>query len=114
MRKILMLLAAASLLFGLIAGCGEEGGEAPEDGEKVFTLEELAEFDGMDGRSAYVAVDGVVYDITGSPLWPEGDHRPCELEAMAGQDLTEQIGQSPHGQAIFTDHDIPVVGRLED
>jgi predicted heme/steroid binding protein len=31
---------------------------------KEFTLEELAEFDGREGRAAYVAYEGVVYDIT--------------------------------------------------
>ena len=33
---------------------------------KEFTLEELAEFDGREGRPAYVAYDGMVYDVTES------------------------------------------------
>ncbi|MBN2026739.1 MAG: cytochrome B5 [Actinobacteria bacterium] len=80
----------------------------------TFTLAELGEFDGMDGRPAYVAVDGVVYDITDSALWPEGDHSPCGLDAIAGRDLSEVIGESPHGRDIFAENGIPVVGTLEE
>lgn len=130
MKRLLAALAVLALLAALSSGCGGDGNgtteperdevtedevivEEPEDGGEIFTLAELAEFDGMDGRPAYAAVDGVVYDITGSPLWPEGDHTPCGLDAMAGRDLSEEIGQSPHGRAIFTENDIPVVGTLE-
>ena len=30
--------------------------------EKIFTLDELKNYDGKEGRKAYIAVDGVVYD----------------------------------------------------
>ena len=36
--------------------------------EQVFTKESLAQFDGKDGRPAYVAYQGKVYDVTGSTL----------------------------------------------
>ena len=32
--------------------------------EKIFTLDELKNYDGKEGRKAYIAVDGVVYDVT--------------------------------------------------
>lgn len=42
--------------------------------KKVFTLDELKKFDGKNGRRVYVAVDGVVYDLTNAPHWKGGGH----------------------------------------
>jgi len=138
MRKLMVMMIALALMAVFFAGCGDNGATEPEDevadeevvveepsqeedmaeepadDEDTFTLAELAEFDGMEGRPAYVAIDGVVYDITGSALWPEGEHSPCGLDAMAGRDLSEVIGESPHGRDIFIENGIPVVGTLEE
>jgi predicted heme/steroid binding protein len=54
---------------------------------KEFTLEELAEFDGKDGRPAYVAYEGGVYDVTESAMWGDGDHEGAH---EAGRNLTEE------------------------
>ena len=43
-------------------------------GEKEFTLEELAKFNGADGKPAYFAYRGKVYEVTGSDTWENGDH----------------------------------------
>lgn len=77
--------------------------------EKVFTREGLAEFDGRQGRPAYVAYEGRVYDLSESALWEGGDH--CG-EHSAGADLTEEMGDAPH----FADEldRFPVVGTLRD
>lgn len=65
-----------------------------ETGEKEFTLDELKEYNGKDGKRAYVAVDGIVYDVTDSAPWKNGDHNGYE----AGNDLTDEIkNKSPHG-----------------
>lgn len=73
---------------------------------KEFTAEDLAAFDGRDGRPAYVAFRGIVYDVTESSMWPDGMH-----EAMhgAGGDLTEAHDDAPHDEYIV---DFPEVGRL--
>lgn len=77
-------------------------------GEKTFTLEELAAYNGKDGQPAYVAVNGVVYDVTDVPEWAGGEHKNG---LTAGQDLTEQItNESPHGLSVLDD--LPVVGKL--
>jgi predicted heme/steroid binding protein/predicted small secreted protein len=82
---------------------------AEDSGELVLTLEELAAYNGKDGMPAYVAVDGVIYDVTDVPEWSGGDHNGFS----AGNDLTEQIKTvSPHGVAKLTG--VPVVGRLAD
>lgn len=74
----------------------KEKGEVKQDAaEKLeLTLEELAKYNGKDGQKAYIAVDGVIYDVTEHPAWKNGGHNGFE----AGQDLTEAIRtKSPHG-----------------
>ncbi|WP_425539532.1 cytochrome b5 domain-containing protein [Microaceticoccus formicicus] len=77
--------------------------------EKEFTLEELKEFNGKDGKRAYVAVDGVVYDVTDSKAWKDGQHNGFE----AGNDLTDAIkNESPHGIAKLDN--VVKVGVIKD
>ncbi len=76
---------------------------------KIFTLEELAKYDGQNGNPAYVAVDGVVYDVTSIGAWKNGKHNGL----TAGKDLTEEIKtMSPHGVSKLESLDI--VGTLEE
>ena len=73
---------------------------------KEFTLEDLADFDGQDGRPAYVAYEGIVYDVTESAMWTDGDH---EGQHTAGRDLTTEHEDAPHDVYIT---DFPEVGTL--
>lgn len=77
--------------------------------EKEFKREDLAEFDGRDGRPAYVAVDGVVYDATGSALWREGNHVRAH---NAGADLSREITMAPHPKDRM--ERLPRVGVVKD
>jgi predicted heme/steroid binding protein len=63
-------------------------------GEKTFTLDELAAFDGQDGHKAYIAVDGVIYDVTAVSQWGSKLHAG---RFKAGQDYSEAIKSAPHG-----------------
>jgi predicted heme/steroid binding protein len=74
----------------------------------VMTNSELAKHDGREGRPAYVAVNGTIYDVTASPLWTGGDHQGSH---QAGHDLTEELKSAPHVRAVV--ERFPVVGRLE-
>lgn len=74
-----------------------------------MTREELAQFDGKDGRKAYGAVNGKIYDFTGSKLWENGDHQSLH---SAGTDLTEELRGAPHVRAVV--ERFPVVGNLEE
>ena len=65
--------------------------------ERKFTLEELKNYDGKDGRPAYIAYKGKVYDVTDDFLWAEGDHQG---EHAAGRDLTEEMALAPHGDDV--------------
>lgn len=58
----------------------------------------LSKHDGKEGRKAYVAVEGKVYDVTGNRLWKNGTHMNRH---QAGNDLTEAITASPHGKDIL-------------
>ena len=77
--------------------------------EKVFTQDELAGFDGHEGRPAYVAVDGVVYDASGSALWRGGNHVRAH---DAGADLSREITMAPHPKERL--ERLPRVGVVGD
>lgn len=62
-----------------------------------FTLDELRQFDGKNGRPAYVGYKGKVYDVTDSDQWIEGDH----MGHVAGQDLTEEMDIAPHADDVM-------------
>lgn len=75
---------------------------------RTFTLEELSQYNGKDGQPAYVAVDGVVYDVTNVEAWKDGEHKNG---LTAGNELTEEItNQSPHGLKVL--EGLPIVGEL--
>ena len=74
-----------------------------------MTLTELANHNGQDGRRAYIAVNGTIYDVTDSPRWENGLHPP---DHQAGQDLTEELAGAPHVRTVV--ERFPVVGTLEE
>ena len=74
--------------------------------QKVFTLDELKTYDGQNGNPAYVAVNGVVYDVTKAKGWSNGAHQGN----TAGQDLTSVIASAPHGTSILSG--LTIVGTL--
>ncbi len=80
------------------AAIEEEESEPEETTEETagatFNMEEIALFDGKDGRPAYIVVDGVVYDVSNVRQWNVGAHFGFE----AGTDVTEALQKSaPHG-----------------
>ena len=65
---------------------------------KEFTPEDLAQFNGQDDRPAYVAMNGKVYDVSGSKLWRKGQHMKRH---DAGTDLSASLAQAPHGEEVL-------------
>ncbi|MBE6050076.1 MAG: hypothetical protein E7214_05265 [Clostridium sp.] len=59
---------------------------------KEFTLDELAKYDGKEGRPAYLAIDGIVYNMEKVPAWNLGEHNGME----AGKDMTRSFYQVHH------------------
>lgn len=125
MKELKTLLVAAMTMF-VLAACGTTTttdtdtsetvetteiieSDAMDEGTRVFTTEELSEYDGKDGNPAYVAVDGVVYDVTGVEAWTDGEH---QNGVVAGTELSEEILESPHGKDVL--EDLPIVGTMEE
>ncbi|ULQ59161.1 hypothetical protein K7I13_11740 [Brucepastera parasyntrophica] len=111
-RVLVLLLAFTAVAF---AGCKEEKKTDPQAAPAQLsqspglelTVEQLSQYNGQDGRPAYVAVDGIIYDVTAVPKWAGGKH----MGNTAGQDLTEVIKtKSPHGTSVLSK--LPVVGKL--
>lgn len=73
---------------------------------KEFTLEELAAFNGIDGKPAYIAVDGVVYDVTSEPTWGGASH----FGLIAGRDVTQEFNRCHGGAAVLSK--LPRVGII--
>lgn len=68
---------------------------------------ELRAYNGEGGRPAYIAYDGVVYDVTDAPNWRGGMHRNMHYP---GLDLTRSLRKAPHDASVF--HRVRRVGRL--
>jgi|GEM_PF-279804 len=112
MKRSLWILPVIVLSFMLIAGCAPSNAAwepSPGAGQDalVLTTEELAAYNGKDGMPAYIAVDGVLYDVSNVLQWANGEHNGFS----AGKDLTREIMEiSPHGVSRL--NGIPVVGSL--
>lgn len=93
-RQMIIIIFALLLLIGCTTS-------TPTTNEPLkLTITELAEFDGKDGNKAYIAVDGIIYDVTDNPNWGNGLHNGFE----AGKDLTKEIKEaSPHGVSKLKD-----------
>jgi len=122
-KKILTI----ALLF-LLVGCSSDSGEkemntpdtSPETETPItseplptnpvemveLTLEELSMYNGTDMDKMYVAVDGVIYDVTGYEEWSTGTHNGVD----AGTDATAAFAGSPHKDEFLAE--LTVVGSL--
>ena len=61
--------------------------------QRKISRDELAQNNGKEGKPAYIAFKGVVYEVSESAFWMEGDHMGAH---DAGKDLTEEIELAPH------------------
>ena len=121
MKKLLIVGILSALL--VLTGCQSSGssqGQSATSSQsktsqssssatttKSFTLAQLKKFNGKNGNTAYVAVSGVVYDVSNAKDWSNGEHKGG---ATAGNDLTQLIQDSPHGTSVLSK--LPVVGKL--
>lgn len=69
--------------------------DSPAEGtdEVILTLDELKAYNGKNGMPAYLAHDGIIYDVSTVPQWASGEHNGIK----AGTDITGIIEKAPHG-----------------
>lgn len=112
MKKLFFVISILSISL-LLVGCGTSTEIVPLDeipAETVylpeFTLSELATFSGANGTTAYVAVNGIVYDVTN--IYTNGQHQGIQL---GGTDATSAFASSPHSASTLAS--LPIVGSIE-
>lgn len=74
---------------------------------RQFTIEELSQYDGSNGRPAYVAVNGIVYDVSLEATWGGGTH----FSMYAGNDLSAQFNGCHKGKTEIL-RNLPQMGFL--
>ncbi|MCX7727222.1 MAG: hypothetical protein N2053_10295 [Chitinispirillaceae bacterium] len=110
-RKITILISLIflSLIFTL-PSVADSSSQKSSSGDSLFlflTLEELAKYNGKDGKPSYVAIDSFVYDVTPVKPWRKGRHKGIH---SAGTDLTEDIKKSPHGRSVLKK--LKIIGKI--
>ncbi len=99
LRKLFIAFSLISIL--ALGACNSSAGT------KVFTIAELAQYNGQNGNKAYVAVNGKVYDVSNVNGFSSGSHQGVP----AGIDATDFISMSPHGSSVL--QNLKVVGTLK-
>lgn len=123
MKKNLLLFSILIVTLVLLAGCAsDEPSEemasettaeittVADEALPVFTLEELAKYDGQNDNPVYIGYEGKVYDVSNVEEWKTGTHRG---KIKSGQDLTDVLNnEAPHSSQRLKDN-APIVGILE-
>ena len=76
--------------------------------QRVFTVSELAKYNGKNGTKSYISVGGIVYDVTGVSKWSGGNH----YGVTAGKVLDKEFAQC-HGNKLSIMEYAPAVGVLD-
>lgn len=73
----------------------------------TYTRSQLALRNGSDKEEVWVAYKGLIYDVSKSKLWRNGQH----YQHWSGQDLTEELKDAPHTEMVFDK--FKPIGRLQ-
>lgn len=108
--KLLVVIGIAGLLMlGSAAYVGMTRNEvavtpketAPLPKTTTIALSEVQSNNGKSGAKCWVVVDTTVYEISGFAQWVDGVHTPSGGLARCGKDLTDVVGDSPHGRSVL-------------
>jgi len=104
---LLMLISAVVVIriIGPLLGRKQQPAAAVDP----LSLTGLQNHDGQEGRPAWFACDGRIYDASASKMWKNGSHMQRHA---AGTDLSSAIGLAPHGPEVFDR--LPLVGELNE
>lgn len=109
MKKFFIIFLMSIMV---LSGCGSDSSQPVSDesanSEMVFTKEMLAEYNGENGQPAYIAIEGVVYDVSDVAAW-NGGHQG---QYLPGKDYSNVITGASHGKGVLKD--LPVVGTYEE
>lgn len=72
----------------------------------LFSKQQLALRNGQDREEVWIGYRGLIYDVSRSRLWKNGNH----YEHWAGQDLTSELADAPHNANVFDKFNI--VGKI--
>lgn len=78
-----------------------------QDGTLTMNKEELRQYTGDNGSKKYVAVNGIIYDLTNAPQLDYAPH--CQI--VGGTDVTKMFN-SCHGENYNLLENLPKVGVL--
>ncbi len=84
---------------------------ATKPSSRLISLAELHRNTGERGSRKWIAFAGVVYDITDCPKWRMDLHEQLHF---AGQDLTSELSDAPHGQEVFERPCVNIIGYLKE
>ena len=87
-------------------GRNDENDTGATENIKLFTKTELAKYNGKNGYPAYVAVNGIVYDVTNQATWAGASH----FGLSAGRDVSNEFASCHSGQPILSK--LKVVGKM--
>lgn len=112
MKKFILVIGLTMVL--LLSACQTDSNDntVVDDTDKKsaelleLTIEQLEMYDGKDGNDAYIAVDDVIYDVTGVSAWRGGTHNGN----MAGTDVSDIVNSAPHGDSVLDD--LEIVGSI--
>jgi len=124
-KAILILALTLVMIVALFTGCTKQDNmeniiemeeadpdempeEETEEMELLLTLGELKKYDGTNGNPAYVAYDGVIYDVTNDSNWSSGGHGGN----MVGTDITDKLNNAPHGTSKLST--LEAVGKIAE
>lgn len=103
------IILGLSIVTGVVYGQSQPADAALRGlNTRLIRAGELKAFDGKEGRPAYFAYDGLIYDVTRSNWWKDGKHPGGNL---AGNDLSGRLEKAPHGSELF--QGFQIVGVLE-
>jgi len=116
MKRYMALPAVLIILALIFTACSapaqpSSSGTTPQattTAAKEFTLDDLSKYNGQNGQPAYIAIDGVVYDVSNAKGWKDGIHKG---KYQAGKDWSQEILKSPHGKKVLDK--LPIMGKLK-